>query len=106
VPEFDVESDPAFLRSLSELGEDVADATIVNLFHVAAGLNWSDFVRDYDWREHTRQPIDTYPGAIEYWRFQVPMPAEISQRPPDFRTHVHVFALNQLEQLVLCAVAQ
>ncbi|QHI96739.1 hypothetical protein GT347_01260 [Xylophilus rhododendri] len=99
---FDVEQDPAFLETLADLGRPVAQAVLHNLFHVAAQLEWTEFAELYDWQVHEREPIDTYPGAVDYYRFTVQLPAGL--RPPD--DLVDVFCLLYPDVLVICAVAQ
>ena len=97
---FDVETDRTFLESLDDLGQDVVDAVFNELFNVAAHLSWPDFCTAYQWREHVRQSIDTYPGAVPYYRFVIALPEGVG------RGAVDIFALSYEDSLVLCAVAQ
>jgi hypothetical protein len=97
VVSFDVVTDKIFLETLSDLGQGVETAVINELFHVAALLSWGDFCATYRWSEHLRVPIDTYPGAIPYYRFTIGLPQGQA---------VDIFALSYGENLVLCAVAQ
>jgi hypothetical protein len=100
VVEFDVQSDQAFADSLAALGDAVADAVVSDLFQVAALMSWPEFCAAYQWREHVRVPIDTYPGALPYYRFVVTLPAGLD------RDQVDIFAVTYEDSVVLCAVAQ
>lgn len=100
--EFDVESDDSFLRTLDEIGGTVAEYVLTDLFTVAAALSWANFSSTYNWRPHERLPVETYPGAIEYFRFTVKLPP--GMRPG--LDAVEIFAKESHGALVLCAVAQ
>lgn len=63
-------------------------------------MTWHEFCAAYNWREHQRDPMDTYPGAVPYYRFDVTLPDGMRQ------TLVAIFSLTYDEGLVLCAVAQ
>lgn len=100
--EFDVESDDSFLRTLDEVGATIAEFVLTDLFTVAAQLSWDEFSTAYNWRPHDRLPVETYPGAIEYFRFTVKLPS--GMRPG--LDAVEIFAKESPGTLVLCAVAQ
>ena len=104
---FDVESDGTFLRSLDELGTDLANEVLDDLFGIAATLSWQQYCEKYKWREHTRIPVDTYPGAIEYFIFDVPLSTALKIKYR--RSHIEIYALNYQAPnagIILCAVAK
>ncbi|MDN5502882.1 MAG: hypothetical protein L0H10_03525 [Comamonas sp.] len=100
--EFNVEQDPAFYESLTYLPKEVAEAVIGKLFHVAALLEWDDFVEQYAWRPYILTPIDTYPGANDRYQFTVPLPK--GMRPPN--DLVDVYCELYPGVVVVCAVAK
>lgn len=103
-PQFDLESDPAFVESLDALGADVADFVIEHLITVASHLEWATFVQTYGWRLLQRVPVDTYPGANDYYCFDVQLVG--GMLTTQGQQVVVIYAVNYGTSLVLCAVAR
>lgn len=103
-PLFDVKSEDHFLQTLSDFGRSVATFVVYDLLVVASGLQWKDFEHQYNWREHERVPVDTYPGVTIYYCFDVVLPADL-QKESGIQ-EVVVYATNYGDELVLCNVAK
>lgn len=94
---FDLESDGRFLASVKDLGADAATRIISTLSDMSGAISWIEMLEDYRWQEIPISPVDSYPGANQYYGFLLYFSAnEIYE----------IVALNYAPPDVVCVLAR
>lgn len=94
--QFDVTSRPDFLPSVLDIDANLPQALFDQLKYIEANETWDQFTQQHGWAPVPIEPIDSYPGAPDYYSFELTVPPGRALRIVGF--------LNRDEE-VFCAVA-
>ena len=94
---FDLESDGRFLDSVKDLGAEAADNIVSTLCAMSGRISWTEMLEDYLWQEIPISPIDSYPGAPQYYSFILYFSAD---------EIYEIIALNYAPPEVVCVLAR